>query len=359
MGDMLRDGYWSNTSYAPGQEQLLYHEASGIMDKLAKPSVSYSLTVQNLSGVSGYEQEVFEPNMALRIWDEALSLNDMAYVTKLIEHPETPEKDAVTISNDLTSIGGLSLDGIIARITGIAEIINQKQALYDRSKAISQDGSIPAKRLEGMIDVLKTQLTSSVSNWYTDENGNLILEALNGSGAMQLCGEGFMIANTRTDDGKWDWRTFGTGEGFTADMLVTGFLSADRIQAHTITANKLSADVGQSLDLSSNTSITMTVQQTVTSEIEEQIGYRVELTTDAGDVLSQYVPTTTLRARVYRGSADVTDQIAASRFRWTRSSADGTADRLWNDAHADVKQITLTTADVFFSATYSCEISNE
>ena len=65
---------------------------------------------------------------------------------------------------------------------------------------------------------------------------------------MQLCGEGFMIANAKTDDGKWDWRTFGTGEGFTADMLVTGFLSADRIQAHTITANKLASDVGQSLD---------------------------------------------------------------------------------------------------------------
>lgn len=33
MGDMLRDGYWSNTSYAPGQEELLYLEASEIMEK--------------------------------------------------------------------------------------------------------------------------------------------------------------------------------------------------------------------------------------------------------------------------------------------------------------------------------------
>ena len=102
----------------------------------------------------------------------------------------------------------------------------------------------------------------------------------------------------------------------------------------------------------------MTVQQTVASEIEEQIGYRVELSTDAGDVLSQYVPTTTLRARVYRGSVEVTDQIIAGRFRWTRASADETADRVWNDAHIGVKQIALTTADVFFSATYSCNISN-
>lgn len=82
MGDLLRDGYWSNTSYAPGQEELLFLEGQEIMEKLSKPSVTYTVTVLNLSGISGYEQEVFQPNMAVRLWDEALSLNDQAYVTK-------------------------------------------------------------------------------------------------------------------------------------------------------------------------------------------------------------------------------------------------------------------------------------
>ena len=82
MGDLLRDGYWSNTSYAPGQEELLFLEGQEIMAKLAKPSVTYTVTVQNLSGISGYEQEIFQPNMAVRLWDETLSLNDQAYVTK-------------------------------------------------------------------------------------------------------------------------------------------------------------------------------------------------------------------------------------------------------------------------------------
>ncbi|MGN0763237.1 MAG: hypothetical protein ACI4MK_07600 [Aristaeellaceae bacterium] len=153
MGDMLIDGYWSNTSYAPGQEELLYREACEVMEHLAKPTVSYTASIQNLSGVSGYEQERFTLDAALRIRDEALSLNDMAYITKLVEHPEEPEKDAVTISNDLTQIGGVSLDSVISRITGIAELINQKKALYDRSRAITDQGSIPAQRLEGMIDV--------------------------------------------------------------------------------------------------------------------------------------------------------------------------------------------------------------
>ncbi len=82
---------------------------------------------------------------------------------------------------------------------------------------------------------------------------------------MKLCGEGFQIASAKDDDGHWDWRTFGTGEGFSADAIITGYLSADRIEANTITANKLAADVGQSLDLSSNVSINMVVESMVDS----------------------------------------------------------------------------------------------
>ncbi len=355
MGDMLRDGYWSNTSYVPGQEELLYLEACEIMEKLSKPSVTYNVTIQNLSGISGYEQERFRINTALRIWDEALGLNDWAYVTKLTEHDAVPEKDSITISNDLTSVGSLSLDSVIARITGIAETLNNKKALYDRSKAISEDGSIPAKRLEGMIDVLKTRLSSATSNWYTDDQGNLILAAANGSSIMKLCGEGFMIAYEKDDNGDWLWRTFGTGEGFTADLIVAGFLSADRIQAHTITANHLASDVGQSLDLSSNQSIRLTVEETV----DASIGYRLEIYTDRGEVLSEHVRETTLKARVWHGNEEVTDTLDASRFHWRRTSQDETADQLWNTAHEGMKSITLTTTDVQFSASYTCELMEE
>ena len=100
MGDMLIDGYWSNTDYAPGQEELLYREAYEVMAQLSKPTVTYTTTIQNLACVSGYEQECFEIGQLLRIWDEALSLNDKAYVSKLVERLDAPEKDSITITND-------------------------------------------------------------------------------------------------------------------------------------------------------------------------------------------------------------------------------------------------------------------
>lgn len=42
--------------------------------------------------------------------------------------------------------------------------------------------------------------------------------------AIQLKGGGFRIANSLKSDGTWDWRTFGNGDGFVADEIVTGIL---------------------------------------------------------------------------------------------------------------------------------------
>ena len=46
------------------------------------------------------------------------------------------------------------------------------------------------------------------------------------------------------------------GRGFSADEIITGYLSAARIEAGTITASHLAAGVGQSIDLSANSTIT-------------------------------------------------------------------------------------------------------
>lgn len=98
------------------------------------PSVTYTVTIQNSVRRQRLRAGGLPAQHGAAHWDEALSLNDTAYVTKLVEYPETPEKDSITIPNDLSSVGGLSLDGVIARITGIAEIVNSKRSLYDRPK---------------------------------------------------------------------------------------------------------------------------------------------------------------------------------------------------------------------------------
>lgn len=278
MGSMLRDGYWSDDNYAPGQEQSLYADALEISKKLAFPIVSYSATIEDLSHAplckieydeggkpkyvvdSTYHKELsFNLAQVVRIYDGDMPYNDYAVTTKVVECVDNPTSNSCELQSDLSDIGQKTFASILERVTEMAEKVRQNKDIYERAVAISKDGKIDTSTLEGAIDVLKTKLMSTVSNWKTDANGNIIFESLNGSSAMMLTGNGFMCAASKKDDGSWNWRTFGTGEGFTADMIVTGFLDADRIKANSITVKKLASDVGSGLDISSNESITSIV----------------------------------------------------------------------------------------------------
>ena len=139
---------------------------------------------------------------------------------------------------------GVSMDSILSRIANLANLVNQKNALYERAEAIGTNGQMATNRLNGQINLLANQLSSSSSSWFTDDRGNIIFESVDGKSAMMLCGEGFMIAYGKNEDGSWDWRTFGTGAGFTADAIITGYLSAERIEAGSIQVDKLANGIG-------------------------------------------------------------------------------------------------------------------
>jgi len=74
-----------------------------------------------------------------------------------------------------------------------------------------------------------------------------------------------LIADSKNPNGEWKWRTAITPQGIAGEEIV----------ANSITANKLSADVGQSLDLSSNESINNVVKKSVTNEVSKvKVGAR-------------------------------------------------------------------------------------
>lgn len=178
---------------------------------------------------------------------------------------------------------------------------------------MTANGSLAADRLEGAINTMTTQLGAAVSSWYTDDDGNIMFESADGQSAMKLCGDGWMIANGKNDDGTWQWRTAATGKGLVADMITTGYLSADRIEAESITANKLASDVGQSLDLSSNKSISLNVQDVINGKV----GYVVKITSEDGFFIQEGQDTVTLKANVFNDGVDITGSaVAFNHVKW-------------------------------------------
>ena len=143
----------------------------------------------------------------------------------------------------------------------------------------------------------------------------------------------------------------------TGDKIAAATIEGSNIKAGTITTSHVSSNFGSTLDLSSNVGINQTVSKVYT-DMDDLIGYRIEIVSTS-DILSDSIQSTTLTARVWHGSENVTDALPATRFQWRRKSADDTADTIWNATHTGTKSILLTTRDVYFSATYDCELVKE
>ena len=112
---------------------------------------------------------------------------------------------------------------------------------WDRILAITNAlGNVITSKLEGSINTALNAITNSDGKMYW-QDGNFIVR--NGSTdatstqAMRFSPAGFMIANGKKPDGSWDWRTFGTGAGFTADYIIAGTLIGVAIQGVTITGS--------------------------------------------------------------------------------------------------------------------------
>lgn len=252
MGSMLRDGYWSDTNYAPGQEHSLYADALEISNKLAYPLVEYSTDIRTLLSDTGYADEEIRLAKDVRAYDKDLGINIKIIISAIVVKPEKRMNDVVELKSDLLDIGNKTFSTVMERVTSLANNVQTNKDVYMRASAISKDGTFSSERLEGAINTLTSKMLSTSSNWTIDDQGNFMFTSLDGSSAMMLCGAGFMVASSKNADGSWRWRTFGTGEGFTADEITAGFINADRIEAGSITTSHLSADVGETLNISAN-----------------------------------------------------------------------------------------------------------
>ena len=103
--------------------------------------------------------------------------------------------------------------------------------------AIRPDGTVVGEQIQGLIDGVKAQMRAQSSAAKKSAVRAVLFEDLDEKsptyGALCLGTMGFQIAGKRTADGRdWDWKTFGTGQGFFADLIVAGTMVADLSLIH-------------------------------------------------------------------------------------------------------------------------------
>lgn len=85
--------------------------------------------------------------------------------------------------------------------------------------------------------------------------------------------------------------------------------------------------------------------------------YRVDIASSKGILFKNGNIQTVLRAIVYRGSVNITEELDASCFTWKRISEDATGDTTWNQNHGHgVKSISITHVDIYQKAQFTCDL---
>lgn len=259
LGDIYKEGYYQESGFTEDDTKKLYNEGRENLSELCKPTASYTTNWKDLSEEQEVDEDIFwgtvTTNYAAHLIDPSININVWAFIDKVSMCYDKPWETQISINTNLSTIAQHSFTDVLSHIADVAKSVKANENVYDRAAVITEQKTFDGNFLEGAISTDKAKIVGAGSNWYTDNKGNMIFESADGQSAMMLTGKGFSIADSRDEYGDWQWQSFGTGSGFSASLITSGTIRSDLIEAGSITANKLSAFVGQELDLSSNTSL--------------------------------------------------------------------------------------------------------
>lgn len=186
------------------------------------PQASYECDVQALK-VAGYDLTYLHLGESVQILDKAfpgeLRLN--ARVLQIEDSVLTDEVSTITLGN--------IVQGYTQAQNNVAATVKQ---LWSSSGAINDAAGLTDSYLDQVVNGLNNVLNATGGyTYFTPGEGIIVYNkpiTQNPTKAIQLGGGYFRIANSKNAKGEWNWRTFGTGDGFMADLIVAGkLMSAD------------------------------------------------------------------------------------------------------------------------------------
>lgn len=194
-----------------------------------------------------YEADVVDLVQFGRDW-EGVAVGDDVQIVDTCFSPALRCEGRVTklVTDELGGAMRVTLGNVTETITDMLLAQQQKvSSLSKRSSNWDVAASTPPSYLQQVMDSMNAQFNLAGNSYiHTSFERGLIFGSVpldadgrstTGDGmAMQLCSQGFRIASGCKADGSWDWRTFGTGAGFTADLITVGTLMGDLIKAGTI-----------------------------------------------------------------------------------------------------------------------------
>lgn len=237
----------------------LYQATKQKLQEFKNPRINYEVEVALL--IDSHEN--VQIGDSVLILDQNFRGKELRLSGRVIEL----EKNLVEPERSLVILGNLreSYYSLAKNNEELLDNFRSKMNIWDRANAFDSNNQISGSYISDMLETWNETINSSGGFIYAEDGKGMITYDRpidqSPTQAMQLVAGGFRIANSKLSNGEWDWKTVISAEGIAGEQLL----------ANSITASKLAADVGQSLDLSSNTSIRFVVDSAIT---DIQVGGR-------------------------------------------------------------------------------------
>ena len=193
-----------------------------------KPAVNYKIDMINLANTTAYKdfKMLVEVNKGDTVTCYIKHL-DMDVKARVIDY----ERDLITGEYTSIELGN-----------AVSNFFNKQADIQSQVDNILNDnGSVNAGTVEGAINAIKTQFKALKDIAQPQDVRAIIFEDRAEDsptfGCMCLGTMGFEIASSfKPGTKEWDFKTFGTGQGFYADYIVAGVLNANLIKTGIIRA---------------------------------------------------------------------------------------------------------------------------
>ncbi len=202
-------------------------------DGIDKPRVTYSGEFVELKKLKEYgEIEAFGIGDTVRIIDEGLGIDTTQRIMEYEYYPYEPKRSKVNLSNTKPSVYKDNRpNNVIGNTISTSRYVEK---ITDSSNKIDP----------GWFQNIKTKLRTLFNGGLKDavmhKTGDIWVDnPSNPTKAMGILADGFAIANSKLSNGDWDWKTFGTADGFFADLIVAGILRAVTVEGCNIIGSSI------------------------------------------------------------------------------------------------------------------------
>lgn len=224
----------------------LLEQAKKKLEELSEFKVTYKCDVLVLNKLlEDRAHEGIELGDTVAIIDKDINIRIRARVVERKSYLNSTKPDEIVLGNFIEDYATQQAK-IKSDLKSISNTINEQGQAITDLKNFDFYASI--------VQELNDRINATGGYVYISKDGQGLITYdkpidKNPTKAIQLKGGAIRIANSKKSDGTWNWTTFGTGDGFTADVINAGTLNANLVRTGILqdknAKNFLNLDTGE------------------------------------------------------------------------------------------------------------------